>query len=165
MPDFIKDNVPVTADPWVWRDEAEQAEPGSIVPLAAFLASDPVGSGYGAWLAGDAEPETLRGRLAPLALIAVRFANHADGRGYSIARLLRERLGYAGELRAVGDIRRDQMHYLARVGFNAFALAEGEDVAGCIAALRDFSESYQTSVDRPQPLFRRRGAEASGLLQ
>jgi uncharacterized protein (DUF934 family) len=104
---------------------------------------------------GD-DPARVAGRLGAAARVEVHFPSLADGRGYSIARLLRERHGYAGELRAVGDVQRDQIYYLSRCGFDAFLLREGEDAEGALAALRDFSEAYQASVERPQPLFRRR---------
>jgi uncharacterized protein (DUF934 family) len=90
--------------------------------------------------------------------VEVNFPKFGDGRGYSIARLLRERYGYRGELRAVGQITRDLLLFLESCGFDAFELREGEDAHQAIAAFGDFSESYQASVARPQPLFRRRGA-------
>jgi uncharacterized protein (DUF934 family) len=90
-------------------------------------------------------------------LIAVNFPQFTDGRGYSIARLLRERYSWRGELRAIGDVLRDQLFYLARCGFDAFMLREGQDAQAALAAFNDFSEGYQASVERPQPLFRRRG--------
>jgi uncharacterized protein (DUF934 family) len=90
------------------------------------------------------------------ALVAVNFPQFTDGRGYSSARLLRERYGWRGELRAIGDVFRDQLFYLARCGFDAFALRQGEDAQAALAAFDDFSDAYQTAADRPLPLFRRR---------
>jgi len=104
---------------------------------------------------GD-DPSAFAERLAGAGRVEVNFPKFTDGRGYSIARLLRERHGFRGELRAVGDIHRDQLFYLSRVGFDAFLLREGEDADEALAALRDFSEAYQASVERPLPLFRRR---------
>jgi uncharacterized protein (DUF934 family) len=104
---------------------------------------------------GD-DPAAFAGRLAAAGRVEVNFPKFTDGRGYSIARLLRERHGYRGELRAVGDIRRDQVFYLSRVGFDAFLLRDGEDAVDALAALGEFSEAYQASVERPLPLFRRR---------
>jgi uncharacterized protein (DUF934 family) len=86
----------------------------------------------------------------------VNFPKFTDGRGYSTGRLLRERYGYRGELRAIGDIFRDQLLYLSRCGFDAFVLRPGEDPQAALAAFGDFSEAYQAAVDRPLPLFRRR---------
>ena len=110
----------------------------------------------GVWLEADADPAVLAPDLARLDVIAVRFASFTDGRGYSIARLLRERHGYRGELRAIGDVLRDQLYYLSRCGFDAFALRADQNPAQALSALDDFSEAYQASVERPEPLFRRR---------
>lgn len=118
--------------------------------------SAPDGAGEVIRLEPHDDPAAVAARLAAAARVDVHFPRFTDGRGYSIARLLRERFGYRGELRAVGDVRRDQLFYLSRVGFDAFLLPEGEDGEAALAALRDFSEAYQASVDRPQPLFRRR---------
>ncbi len=102
------------------------------------------------------DPAVLLDDLPRLALVAVNFPSFTDGRGFSTARLLRERYGYQGELRAVGDVFRDQLFYLSRVGFDAFLLRPGEDAEGALASLDAFSEAYQASVERPLPLFRRR---------
>ncbi len=110
----------------------------------------------GVWLDAEADLATIAQDLARLDVIAVRFASFTDGRGYSTARLLRERYGYRGELRAIGDVLRDQLYYLSRCGFDAFALRADQDPEQALAALDDFSEAYQASVERPEPLFRRR---------
>jgi uncharacterized protein (DUF934 family) len=102
------------------------------------------------------DPAKYADRLGAVARIDVNFPSFTDGRGYSIARLLRERHGYDGELRAVGDVQRDQLFYLARCGFDAFLLRKDADAEDALAAFNDFSEAYQASVERPQPLFRRR---------
>ncbi|MGA9665176.1 MAG: DUF934 domain-containing protein, partial [Gallionella sp.] len=88
-------------------------------------------------------------------VIAVDFPKFADGRGYSIARLLRTRLGYRGELRAIGDVLRDQMFYMQRVGFDAFAARTDKDIGDARRGLSDFTFSYQASSDERLPLFRR----------
>ena len=90
--------------------------------------------------------------LADLEVIAIRIPRFTDGRGFSLATLLRTRLGYQNEIRAYGDIVRDQIYYLSRVGFNAFVCPNPQQLR---AGLSDFSETYQTSVTEPQPLFRR----------
>ena len=110
----------------------------------------------GVWLEADADLAAIAPDLARLDVIAVRFASLTDGRGYSLARLLRERYGYRGELRAIGDVLRDQLYYLSRCGFDAFALRADQDLLQALSAFDDFSEAYQASVERPQPLFRRR---------
>ena len=104
------------------------------------------------------DPASVAGELGRVARVEVNFPKFGDGRGYSIARLLRERYGYRGELRAVGHITRDLLFFLESCGFDAFELREGEDPHEALAAFNDFSESYQASVTRPLPLFRRRTA-------
>lgn len=95
-------------------------------------------------------------RIGALGIIAVNFPKYGDGRGYSIARLLRERYGYKGELRAVGVVARDHLQLMAQCGFDSFLLREGEDAQAALAAFDDFSESYQANAAQPLPLFRRR---------
>ncbi len=107
--------------------------------------------------AGD-DPASLVDMLDGLTTIAVRFPAFGDGRGYSIGRLLRERYGYRGELRAIGAVARDHLYFMAQCGFDAFELRAGEDPKEALAALDDFSDGYQATVARPQPLFRRRQA-------
>ncbi len=102
------------------------------------------------------EPAAVAERLARAARVEVHFPKFGDGRGFSIGRLLRERYGYRGELRAVGHITRDHLFFLESCGFDAFELREGEDPCAALAAFDDFSESYQASPKRPLPLFRRR---------
>jgi uncharacterized protein (DUF934 family) len=110
----------------------------------------------GVWLGSGEGPEALADDLHRIALIAVHFPKFSDGRGFSTARLLRERYGFTGELRAVGDVLRDQLLFLERCGFDAFALRDDQDPASALAAFADFTEAYQGAVDRPLPLFRRR---------
>jgi uncharacterized protein (DUF934 family) len=106
-------------------------------------------------LASDERAEALKDDLSAFPLIAIDFPTFADGRGYSIAYQLRTRLGYAGELRAIGDVLRDQLFYMARVGFNAFATREDRSIEDALKGLTDFSETYQTAWDQKTPLFRR----------
>jgi uncharacterized protein (DUF934 family) len=89
------------------------------------------------------DPALLAGRLQRIARVEVNFPKFGDGRGYSIARLLRERYGYRGELRAVGQVGRDLLWYMEKCGFDAFELKEGEDPHEALAAFDDFSVAYQ----------------------
>jgi uncharacterized protein (DUF934 family) len=102
------------------------------------------------------DPGAFAGRLARVARVEVNFPKFGDGRGFSLARLLRERYGYKGELRAVGHVVRDHLHYLESCGFDAYELKDGEDPVEALSGFDDFSEAYQASVARPVPLFRRR---------
>ena len=102
------------------------------------------------------DPAAFAARLAVATRVEVEFPKFGDGRGFSIGRLLRERHGYRGELRAVGQITRDHLQALERCGFDAFELRQGEDANEALAGFEPFSESYQGSVAEPRPLFRRR---------
>jgi len=135
----------------------------AIVPLALWLGNRDAlraRGNVGVWLAPAEDPFALAEDIASIRVIAVDFPAFTDGRGYSTARLLRERLGYTGELRAVGDVQRDQLYYLSQVGFDAFALAEGRDVDAALASLDDFSDGYQSTNVRT-PWFRRRDAQGA----
>jgi len=133
-----------------------------IVPLAVWTArktelqarSTPVG----VWLEAGEGPETITDDLPSLAVVAVNFPKFTDGRGYSTARLLRERFGYRGEVRAIGDVLHDQLFLMTRCGFDAFALKEGKNIELALQAFDTFKVPYQAAVDETQPLFRRRAA-------
>jgi uncharacterized protein (DUF934 family) len=131
----------------------------AIVPLALWLASREtlaLRHDIGVWLKPADDPDSLTSDVGRVPLIAVEFPQFGDGRGYSTARLLREEYRFSGELRAIGDILRDQIYYLWQCGFDTFALRAGRDVADALAAFGDFTDNYQTTVVRPLPLFRRR---------
>jgi uncharacterized protein (DUF934 family) len=89
------------------------------------------------------DPAKVADQLAAVSRVEINFPKFGDGRGYSLARLLRTRYGYKGELRAVGHITRDHLYFMERVGFDAYELREGEDAEAALAAFRDFSVSYQ----------------------
>jgi uncharacterized protein (DUF934 family) len=165
MRDIIKDRA-IVADDWqvLHLAEGETAEgvviPDGkvIVPLAVWQAhrdSLKARGDVAVWLASDERPEALKDDLASLPLIAIDFPKFADGRGYSIAYNLRARFDYQGELRAIGDVLRDQLFYMQRVGFNAFATRPDRSIEDALKGLTDFSEAYQASWDKKAPLFRR----------
>jgi uncharacterized protein (DUF934 family) len=168
MSQLIRQRV-VADDCWTLvREAASLAElPDGepvIVPLglwierrAALIARGEVG----VWLAPDDDPAALAADLARLPLVAVDFPHFTDGRGYSTARLLRDRYDYRGELRAIGDVQRDQLYYLSQCGFDAFAIREGKDAEDALRGLADFCDGYQLT-HRRTPWFRRR-VDASGL--
>jgi uncharacterized protein (DUF934 family) len=107
-------------------------------------------------LTGDDRLEDFAADFERVPLIVVEFPTMVDGRGFSIARLLHERYGYKGEIRARGKFIRDQVFYLHRVGCNAFEFAEGEDLESILPLLHEFSVTYQAAADDPRPLYRRR---------
>ena len=132
-----------------------------LVPLALWqaerdaLSASRSAAEIGVWLAPDSEPADIVADFDKIALIGVDFPVFRDGRGYSIGRLLRERYGYKGELRAIGDVLRDQLFSMSRVGFNAYATRQDRSIHDALKGLTVFSETYQASVDQPLPLFRR----------
>lgn len=135
----------IVPDDWAYPGEEAPAGTPLIVPLAELRGGGetlrvPLGV-----LLGPADAvEELAPELPHLALVAVEFPNVGDGRGYSQARLLRTRLGFAGELRAVGaGVRQDQVFLMARCGFDSLQLAEGEDPLAAQRALTRYTVAYQ----------------------
>jgi uncharacterized protein (DUF934 family) len=142
-------------DSWTVLDSAEEARPGqpALMPLANYLAQ-PQPTAHGVWLGPTDDAATLEPYLATLPLIAVRFPSFGDGRGYSIAALLR-RSGYRGDLQAIGDVLVDQLHMLRRVGFTSFALRADQAEQDARTALNRYSDPYQGAYDALLPAFRR----------
>jgi uncharacterized protein (DUF934 family) len=171
MPLLTKDRTLID-DRWALLPETAAiadvpAATPAIVPLALWSAQHDLLAArddIGVWLKPADDPEALAGDVARLPLIAVDFPKFSDGRGYSTARLLREKYGYTGELRAIGEILRDQLYYLRQCGFDTFALQLGRNVAEAVAAFDDFSDNYQATVAQPVPLFRRRLQAAAAEL-
>ena len=155
--------APEGAEPPPQQDPASFAVPAGkvIVPLTVWLAQrDALGARaaageIGVWIASDERADALKGQLDQFALVAVDFPKFTDGRGYSIAYNLRTRLAYTGELRAIGDVLRDQLFSMQRVGFDAYATRPDRNIHDALKGLSDFSETYQASVDQKLPLFRR----------
>lgn len=132
---YLADNQPlegdITVSPQRWqRDKTELMRRAGNIGLRLGPADDVAG------IAAD---------LQHFQLIEIDFPTFRDGRGFSQARLLRHRYHYQGELRAVGNFLRDQLFYLHRVGFNAFALQQPDDLTGALAAFNDFTVAYQAS--------------------
>lgn len=96
-----------------------------------------------------------RDALAAVPVIALEFPRFSDGRAYSKARLLRERFGYRGELRATGYVLRDQLFYMERCGIDAYELKPGKPLESALEAFGEFSVTYQPAADDPRPLWRR----------
>jgi uncharacterized protein (DUF934 family) len=124
-------------------------------PAGEFIASLPAAAGNVVLLAPTDEVETLAPHLHLLQLIVVDFPRIGEGRGFSQARLLRQRYAYRGELRARGALKRDQLLFLARCGFDSFDLDAGEDLQAALGALDSFSVAYQDGSDELVKLQRR----------
>ena len=138
------------------------AEGKVLIPLAvwqaekdAFKARAQRGE-LGVWLSPDCNPELLADDVSTLKIIGFHFPVFKFGQAYSGAVLLRTRYGFTGEIRAFGDIWRDQMFYLARCGFTQFQIKEGKSIEDAVQGFKDFTTPYQTSTDGVLPIFTRR---------
>lgn len=163
-------NVPVTlirADGgpaeshWIeLADDAPVPEGASVIVSAARLVADRgaiAAARLGVRIGPTDKVEAISPYLDCLDLVVVSFAKFRDGRGYTSARLLRERFGYRGDLRAEGDVLRDQLAFMIRCGFTSFALKDRAPQAALEAALRRFSVVYQPAADGAPAIWRRRG--------
>ncbi len=166
MPKLIK-NRQIIDDEWVLIKEASQLEDLSaysgqdlIIPLTIWREDrDRFLQRTGrtaVWLNSHEVPQALGTDLDKFEVIALNFPIFSDGRSYTSARELRSNLGFKGEIRAIGDVLRDQLFYMSRCGFDAFLMREDQNLENALSAFHDFTEGYQASVDRPIPLFRRR---------
>ncbi len=160
---IIKDNK-IVEDDWVRITELENDSPlpegKVIIPFKYWLANREqlinLDKKFAVCADADDEAEEIAKDLAHFELIALDFPKFADGRSYSNARLLRDRYGYQGELRAMGDVLQDQLFYMHRCGFNAFQLREDKDINAAMKAFNDFTVKYQTAADGAQPVYRLR---------
>ena len=165
IPQMIKNKTVVNDDWTVLRlkagDSTENVNVSAekiIVPWKVWQAQRDFLRGradVGIWLACDEHLDGLKSDLEHFSVIAIDFPIFSDGRGYSLAYNLRARLGYRGELRAIGDVLRDQLFYLQRVGFDAYTPRPDRNIHDALKGLSDFSERYQPSWDEPLPLSRR----------
>lgn len=162
---LIKNNA-LVADEWtVLRLKEGEAADSVTVPAGKVIVPLPVWNcqhealqgrkELGLWLASFERAEDIPDNIHRFPVIGVDFHKFTDGRGYTLAYRLRKQMGFRGELRAMGDVLRDQLFYLKRVGFDSFAVREGKDAKEAMAGFADFSLSYQASADTDAPLFRR----------
>lgn len=157
---LIKNGAEIAND-WTFVAEGDPLpETGKFsVSLGRFLAlkqgqeNGPLPDGVR--LAPADKAEDLEPYLSELALIEIDFPRYTDGRGYSHAQLLRRRYQYAGELRAVGHVLRDQIFYMHRSGFDAYETARA-GLSEVVEALNEYSVVYQPAADPSVPAFRRR---------
>jgi len=131
-----------------------------IVSLARFQSEgeDLLAQGrrVGVFLAPDEAPEVLAYDLPRISVIALIFPKFRDGRPYSTAHILRETLKFSGELRAVGDVLLEQVFFMTRCGFDAFAPADGSQAEDIAVAARRYRHVYQRAADAMEPAFVRR---------
>ncbi len=153
---IIKDKA-IVEDSWTHYDGTGDMPAGDlIVPLAVWKETDLSGRKVGLRLEPDDHPGDIVDDLNSFDLIAINFPTFNDGRGYSYAKILRDRFGYRKEIRAIGDVMRDQMFYMQRCGFNAYEVKVDRDIKDALHAFDDFTVTYQTSADEAVPLYRRK---------
>jgi uncharacterized protein (DUF934 family) len=157
---IIKDRE-IVEDNWLHLDNEAELEAGNItVSLARWQEQheslEQHGGALGLRLTGDDPLEEIVPDLAKFSLIVLNFATFTDGRCYSFARLLRDRYGFMDEIRAQGDILYDQLFYMTQCGINSFEMANQHRLSDAMSAFDAFTESYQTTVLKPKPLYRRR---------
>ena len=140
----------ISGDVMRLRDDAPHEEPA--VTLDSFLGQS---NASAVRLEPGDDARALLAHIDRLALVEVSFPSFRDGRGYSAARILREG-GYAGELRAAGDVLVDQINFMRRCGFDAFAPAAPLDQAGMRAAFARYDHVYQSAADAAVPVWRLR---------
>jgi uncharacterized protein (DUF934 family) len=135
-----------------------------IVSLKRFRAERPAleaaGLALGVRIPNTEDVTALAQELARLPLIAVEIPKFGDGRAYSQARVLRERYGYRGEIRALGDVLHDQLFHMSRCGINAFELRADQDPQDCLRAFGDYDLAYQRGADSLSTVWQQRRALA-----
>lgn len=167
MPTLIKADaegrMALAEDPFTNVGVDQGLPPGDvIIPLAQFLADGErlLGEGrkVGVRLTSNEEVEALAYDLPRIAVVALEFPKFRDGRAFTSARLLRERYGYNGEVRAVGDVFREQAGFMWRCGFNAYEPSDGSTPEAWERTAHRFRHVYQRAADRRSPAFLEREA-------
>ncbi len=172
MPSLIRiaDNkAALVEDAFVFvADDQDVPATGDIVVSLPRLVSEgdallAAGRRVGVRLQPSEAVEDLAYDLPRLSVVQLVFAKFRDGRPYSSARVLRERLGYQGELRAVGDVLREQAAHMVRCGFDSFEPADSSSADQWLAAAHRYRHVYQRAADDRQPVYVERAQIASGL--
>jgi uncharacterized protein (DUF934 family) len=171
MPKLIRliDGVLVGADDRFTNvPDAESAPKGDvIVSVTRFQAEGEAlfadGRDIGVRVEAGEDVDVLAYDLARISLVALVFPGFRDGRAYSSAQILRERYGFKGEVRAVGDVLREQALFMLRCGFDAFEPADGSTPEAWAQAAGGFRHVYQTAADGREPAYVEREEAAHGL--
>lgn len=164
---IINSRAIIENDPWRFVADGEPvpADGPAIVTLDRWKAEGDIlrgrNSPLGIKLATDEPPAEIADDLDRFDLIALEFSTVSDGRAFSYARLLRDRFGFNGELRAVGFVLRDHLDFMARCGIDTFELLDGKDPGNALKAFGEISVAYQPSTRGPEPAYRLRNATPS----
>lgn len=160
MQNLINQEAVLTND-WnlVIDEEGDFSQNNIMIPATYWLANKDSFADrkdVSIWFAGDADLTEFKGLLDNFPVIGINFPAFADGRGYSLARLVSERENYTGEIRAIGDVLIDQLYFMKRCGFTTYLLKEGLDGEKAINYFSTFNAPYQLAADIKEPLFRRK---------
>ena len=160
---IIKDRN-ISNDDWVIARELDDAAPipeGNTILPFSFWRVNREGllkqkSSHAVWIDGDIETEELSSDLNHLSIIALDLPVFKDGRSYTHARMLRDRYNFEGELRAIGNVLRDQYFFMLRCGIDCFELTEGENAEDALKSFNDFTVRYQAAADDAVPIYKLR---------
>ncbi len=159
----IKDKAVVNDDWQLIREidtDAAVPEGKVILPFAYWQANREAllkqNSEHAVWIDGATQTEVLLDDLEHFSMIALDFPAFKDGRSYSHASLLRNRYNYKGDLRAIGDVLRDQLFFLQRCGMSSYEIRKDKDIDDALKSLQDFSVRYQAAADDALPIYRQR---------
>jgi uncharacterized protein (DUF934 family) len=151
MPRRLLRNSQVVVDQWRYVAEAATDVAAPLIVTLPQWQMEPDtwlarGTPLGLMLSPAHRVEQIAADLEHFTLIAAEFSGPAEGRGYTQARQLREQWAFSGELRATGYVRRDQLFFMARCGFNSFELPD-TDIEDAYSAFSTFTAAYQPSND------------------
>ncbi|KAA1170985.1 DUF934 domain-containing protein [Marinobacter salinexigens] len=152
---YLADDQWTFVDDEVWVTKSRPM----ILPLDQWQKLDESGTGvrsiHGVWLGPDDDPAVLGPISGELPIIALQFPSFRDGRAYSQANLLRTRYGFKGDLRAIGDVLRDQLALMRHCGFTSFAIRADKCVSDALKGFDGYDMIYARSATTPEPLYRR----------
>jgi uncharacterized protein (DUF934 family) len=157
----------IVANEWLsLADDAALPAAGKVIlSLKRFRAEraglDASGLAVGVRIPNTEDLSALTLELSSQPLLAVEIPKFADGRAYSQARVLRERCAYRGEIRAQGEVLRDQLLHMSRCGINAFELRADQDAQDCLRAFSDHSLVYQQAADGAETVWQMRRRQAA----
>ena len=160
---IIKDRN-ISNDDWVIAREIDDAafvpKDNTIFPFSYWQLNSgdllKQNTSHAIWIDGDIETEQLSSHLNHLSIIALDFPAFKDGRSYTHARILRDRYNFEGELRAIGNVLRDQMFFMLRCGINCFEVTEGKNAEDALKSFNDFTVRYQAAADDAVPIYKLR---------
>jgi uncharacterized protein (DUF934 family) len=160
----------IVDDVWAFVEDGRELSPGGCisVTLGRFLSEHDQllhrNRSIGVRLNVGDDPALLAAHLGDIPMIELQFPKYTDGRAFSQAQLLRQRLGYKGEVRAIGQVLRDQLRLMIRTGFDAMVIEEADAEAVYEFSAHEFTEAYQAGGDARETIFQKRHGKARSAL-